>query len=72
MEGIFSLDVVDDRGNRIIFQMKKSPDGWQITAQDLPDWITANKLNLQEFIEDELNEDHRIHLLKQVPTQISG
>jgi len=69
MEGIFSLDVVDDRGNRIIFQMKQNPDGWQIREIELPEWITANKPHLQQFIEEELNEDYRIELMRQKAAQ---
>jgi len=69
MEGIFSLDMVDDRGNRIIFQMKQNPDGWQIREIELPEWITANKPQLQQFIEEELNEDYRIELMRQKAAQ---
>lgn len=69
MEGIFSLDVVDDRGNRIIFQMKQNPDGWQIREIELPEWITANKPQLQQFIEEELNEDYRIEQMRQKAAQ---
>jgi hypothetical protein len=64
MEGIFSLDVVDDRGNRIIFQMKNSPDGWQLSEAGLPEWITANTPHLQQFIEEELSEDNRIQQIR--------
>jgi hypothetical protein len=64
MEGIFSVDVVDDRGNRIIFQMKESTDGWQIKESELPQWITANKSHLQQFIEEELKEDNKIQQLR--------
>lgn len=69
MEGIFSLDVVDDRGNRIIFQMKQNLDGWQIKEIELPEWITANKPQLQQFIEEELNEDYRIEQMWQKAAQ---
>jgi hypothetical protein len=69
MDGIFSLDVVDDRGNRIILQMKQNPDGWQIREIELPEWITANKPQLQQFIEEELNEDYRIEQMRQKAAQ---
>lgn len=65
MDGIFSLDVVDDRGNRIIFQMKKSDEEWQINEAELPNWIIENKLQFKRFIEEELNEDQKNKVLKQ-------
>ena len=29
-EGMFTVDVSDDRGNRIIFRMQKEDNGWKI------------------------------------------
>jgi hypothetical protein len=71
MEGIFSLDVVDDRGNRIIFKMKQNPDGWEFSEPDLPGWVSASKPQLEQFIEEELNEDKKIQQLRQQASQPS-
>lgn len=54
-EDIFSVDTVDDRGNRILFYMHKSNNAhWTISQQVLPTWITENEGKLAEQIEDEL------------------
>ena len=57
-EEIFSVDTVDDRGNRIIFYMHKKGTGWTIIQQPLPDWITENEQKLNEQIEMELHSPH--------------
>ena len=54
---IFSVDTVDDRGNRIIFRMEKENGGsWQIVpdTQILPVWITETENKLRDVIEEEL------------------
>lgn len=53
-EGIFTVDVVDDRGNRILFRMQKEDGSWKITEQTLPRWIWDNEKKLHELIEEEL------------------
>lgn len=54
-EEIFSVDTVDDRGNRILFYMQKGNDlHWSIIQQPLPLWITENEGILREQIETEL------------------
>ena len=55
-EDIFSVDTVDDRGNRILFHMNKSgTQGWTINhPQPLPTWITENEDKLREQIDLEL------------------
>jgi len=55
-ELLFSVDVVDDRGNRIIFKMKKEDDGWKIVPSPLPVWVTNNEKNFNELIEEELGQ----------------
>lgn len=56
-EDIFSVDTVDDRGNRILFHMHKAGNGeWTITPpQPLPIWVTDNEEKLREQIVLELN-----------------
>jgi hypothetical protein len=51
---ICSINVTDDRGNRIIFEMQKQESGWKITQSKLPMWIMENENNFQEVIEEEL------------------
>ncbi|HEV8283334.1 MAG TPA: hypothetical protein VGQ09_03440 [Chitinophagaceae bacterium] len=53
-EGIFTVDVVDDRGNRIMFRMHKDENAWKIVDQPLPDWIIKNERVFNDLIEEEL------------------
>jgi hypothetical protein len=54
-EGLFTVDVSDDRGNRIIFNMENIDTHWKISSQTaLPDWITRNENKFEELIEEEL------------------
>ena len=53
-EWLFSIDVVDDRGNRIIFRMKKEDSGWKILPGQWPAWVLSNENNFHELIEEEL------------------
>ena len=53
-EGLFTVDVCDDRGNRKIFNMRKADTGWKITPEEhLPEWIAKNEAILNELIEEE-------------------
>lgn len=51
---IFSVNVVDNRDNRIIFEMQKEENTWKIIKQQLPTWIIENEANFHESIEEEL------------------
>jgi len=52
---IFSVNVVDNRDNRILFEMQKEDDVWKIIKQQpLPQWILENETNFHESIEEEL------------------
>jgi len=52
---IFSVNVVDNRDNRIIFEMKQEDNIWKIIKQpSLPVWIVQNENNFHESIEEEL------------------
>ncbi len=53
-ESTFTVDVVDDRGNRIMFRMRKNDNAWKIVSQPLPDWILKNEKSFHELIEEEL------------------
>ncbi len=54
-EGIFSVDVADDRGNRILFKMQKEENTWKIIEKGLPFWITDSSVFLHEKIEEVMN-----------------
>lgn len=51
---LFSIDVADERQNRIIFQMKKENESWKIITLSLPQWILLNEEKFHEAIEEEL------------------
>ncbi|MBU7577745.1 MAG: hypothetical protein KAF40_06755 [Flavihumibacter sp.] len=53
-ETLFSIDVVDDRGNRIMFRMRKDDQHWTIIPQTLPQWVTDQEKRMSEMIEEEL------------------
>ena len=53
-EGIFTVDVVDDRGNRILFRMQKEDGAWKIIPQSLPTWIMNTENQLHDQIEEEI------------------
>lgn len=51
----FTVDVSDDRGRRIIFNMRKEEGQWKIlTPDDLPPSIVKNETILHDLIEEEL------------------
>jgi hypothetical protein len=57
-EGLFTVDVCDDRGNRKIFNMKRNDNHWQIqTETDVPEWIIKSEEKLHELIEEELKNN---------------
>jgi len=53
-EELFSVDVCNERGDRIIFSMQKQENGWRIQPGELPKWISLNEKKLHDVIEDEL------------------
>ncbi len=55
LEELFTIDVSDDRGNRIMFKMRKEGNEWLISSEKaLPEWIISNSLHFSESIEEEL------------------
>ncbi len=48
----FSVDVVDDRGERIMFSMAREEKGWKIPGRKIPDWILSKEKMLGETIEE--------------------
>ncbi len=53
-EDVLSVNVVNDRGDRILFNMKKGDSGWKFNTEKLPDWITLGEQELNDAVEDEL------------------
>lgn len=51
---VFSVNVVDNRDNRILFEMLLVDNTWKIVEQQLPAWITDNELQFHQSIEEEL------------------
>ncbi len=58
-EGIFTVDVSDDRGNRIMFRMQKEDNVWKIIPQPLPEWALRNEMSYHEAIEEEIQLNAR-------------
>lgn len=53
---IFHVDVNDERGNRIVFNMTLEDGSWKISAPTpIPKWITEAEPKLHAAIEDELH-----------------
>jgi hypothetical protein len=50
----FHVDVNDDRGNRIMFNMKSEGGNWRIIEENVPKWVTEAEAKLQSAIEEEL------------------
>lgn len=55
--GAFSVNVSDERGNRLLFTMEKKETEWKIMPAQLPQWILISESNLHEVIEDELSKN---------------
>lgn len=57
MEGFFSVDVADEKGNRIIFLMEQVNNHWQISRDEiaLPSWVLSSIDKLNEMIEKALD-----------------
>ena len=56
-ESPFTVDVIDDRANRIIFKMQKTDDTWKILPQALPEWILQGEAAFSEIIAEELSNN---------------
>jgi len=52
--GFFHVDVPDERGNRIIFQMHKNDGQWRIVDEYVPNWIAVLEDQFSEVIEEEI------------------
>ncbi|HEX7902717.1 MAG TPA: hypothetical protein VF487_02480 [Chitinophagaceae bacterium] len=52
---LFNINVCDDRGDRIIFMMKKEQNDWHLETQGVPVWVTQNEPEFHNVIEEELH-----------------
>lgn len=50
----FSVDTIDQYGERIIFQMKHTDATWKIITDGLPRWILDQEANFNEIIKAEI------------------
>jgi hypothetical protein len=50
----FHVDVNDDRGNRIFFNMRLESGSWKIAGNIVPNWVTDAEPKLHSAIEEEL------------------
>jgi len=51
----YSVDVPDDKGNRMVFSMYKNAEGnWKTAAQSLPMWVH----NAENKLGDAIEENH--------------
>ena len=49
----YSVDVPDDKGNRIMFSIYKNSSGeWKVAAQLMPMWVHNAELDLAKAIEE--------------------
>lgn len=52
-QGPFTVDVIDSRGNRIIFNMEWQETAWKITSAGLPEWVMQSENSFHQIIEEE-------------------
>ena len=52
----FHVDVNDDRGNRIVFNMKLEEGQWKIAGHIVPQWVTDAEAKLNDAIHEELGK----------------
>ncbi|MFL5738759.1 MAG: hypothetical protein ACJ75B_00970 [Flavisolibacter sp.] len=49
----YSVDVPDERGNRVMFSMQRNEEGqWKAAQKDLPTWIREAEEELDRAIEE--------------------
>lgn len=53
-EDTFSVNVCNERGDRIFFEMKKQENGWEFSPSNLPVWIEENKKTIRQAVDEEL------------------
>ncbi len=54
LETIFTVDTIDSKGTRIVFNMHDEGKFWKINQRELPSWIIQNEEQLNASIKKEL------------------
>lgn len=55
--GMFTVDVVDERDNRIFFSVEKRDSSWKLVqTPNLPKWVVENEEIYHDLIEEELKQ----------------
>lgn len=50
----FSVNVCDERGDRILFGLHKIEGSWRLSPGSLPQWITQSENRISEAVDREL------------------
>lgn len=50
----FTVNVIDERGERILFGLQKQEGSWRLSTTSLPAWIVQNEEKLCQEVEKEL------------------
>ena len=54
----YTVDVPDDKGNRVLFSLYRNAEGeWKIAAQLMPLWIHHAETDLANAIEENMKEE---------------
>ncbi len=53
IDQLFHVDVADDRGNRIVFRLRKQDGRWRIMDETIPQWIINTEASLNDLIGEE-------------------
>jgi hypothetical protein len=53
-EAVFTIDVSDERGNRIMLRTQKDDGHWKIQEKQVPTWIRELENQFHNIIEEEL------------------
>lgn len=52
----FSVDVCNERGDRILFDLQKPQNDWEISGSLLPRWIVENESRIREAVNEEMKK----------------
>jgi len=55
-EGLFTIDLLDDKANRIIFYMENQNSEWVSVTPNLPKWLEDVLPQLNEIIQEEMQK----------------
>lgn len=53
-EGMFTVDVVDERDSRVFFNIQKTDSSWKLIKKPLPQWVLDNEDIFNDVILEEL------------------